>query len=204
MRKCINAKPELVTKHNKDYAASIQNVLYLPQFFLQLLSKARHIIVGLIDFFHRPFARVIPTQTFRYLACGGSNTVLNWVVYSVSFNIVLARQSFHLINNIFITAPVGAQIISFCISFPIGFILSRYIVFPESNIRGRKQLFRYGLTTATFILLTYVLIKVFAIMLPMVRADISYIFIMVITAVLSYLSQRFFTFKMEPEMEGGS
>jgi hypothetical protein len=32
-------------------------------------------------------------------------------------------------------------------------------------------------------------------MLPMVRADISYIFIMLITSVLSYLSQRFFTFK---------
>ena len=29
----------------------------------------------------------------------------------------------------------------------------------------------------------------------MVRADISYIFVMVITAILSYISQRVFTFK---------
>ncbi len=177
----------------------MQNVLYLPQFLPKLLSRARHIIIGIIDFFHKPFARYIPTQTFRYLACGGSNTVLNWVVYSVSFNIVLARQSFHVMENVDITAPVGAQIISFCITFPLGFILSRYIVFPESNLHGRKQFFRYALTTATFILLTYVLIKVFALMLPMVRADISYIFIMVITAILSYISQRFFTFKVEPD-----
>jgi len=125
--------------------------------------------------------------------------VLSWVTYSVSFNIVLARQSFHVVNNVFITAPVGAQIISFCISFPIGFVLSRYIVFPESNLHGRKQLFRYALTTATFILLTYVLIKVFALLLPMVRADVSYFFILLITSVLSYLSLRFFTFKYEPE-----
>lgn len=177
----------------------MQNVLYLPQFLPKLLSRARHIIIGIIDFFHKPFARYIPTQTFRYLACGGSNTVLNWVVYSVSFNIVLARQSFHVMENVDITAPVGAQIISFCITFPLGFILSRYIVFPESNLHGRKQFFRYALTTATFILLTYVLIKVFAMMLPMVRADISYIFIMVITAILSYISQRFFTFKVEAD-----
>jgi len=179
---------------------NIENVLYLPQFFYRhLLSRARHIIIGIIDFFHKPFARFIPTQTFRYLACGGSNTVLSWVTYSVSFNIVLARQSFHVVNNVFITAPVGAQIISFCISFPIGFVLSRYIVFPESNLHGRKQLFRYALTTATFILLTYVLIKVFALLLPMVRADVSYFFILLITSVLSYLSLRFFTFKYEPE-----
>jgi putative flippase GtrA len=173
-------------------------VIFAP-IFTKLLSKARHIIVGLIDWFHKPFAKVIPTQTFRYLACGGSNTVLNWVIYSLSFNIVLRQQNVHIYNDISITAPVGAQIISFCISFPIGFILSRYIVFPESNLRGRKQFFRYVLATATFILLTYVLIKMFAIILPMVRADISYIFIMLITAVLSYLSQRFFTFKSVEE-----
>lgn len=160
-----------------------------------LLSLARNIIVGVIDFFHRPFARFIPTQTFRYLACGGSNTVLTWVIYSLSYNVVLKRTNFHVYGNVSITAPVGAQIISFCIGFPIGFILSRYIVFPESNLRGRKQFFRYALATATFILLTYLLIKFFAWMLPMVRADISYIFIMLITSVLSYLSQRFFTFK---------
>jgi len=125
--------------------------------------------------------------------------VLNWVVYSVSFNIVLNQQSTHIIDDISITAHVGAYIIAFCITFPLGFLLSRYVVFPESNLHGRKQFFRYVLTTATFILLTYVLIKLFAIMLPMVRADISYIFIMVITAVLSYLSQRFYTFKSEEE-----
>jgi putative flippase GtrA len=112
---------------------------------------------------------------------------------------VLNQQSTHIIDDIFITAHVGAYIIAFCITFPLGFLLSRYVVFPESNLRGRKQFFRYLLTTATFILLTYVLIKLFAIMLPMVRADISYIFIMVITAVLSYLSQRFYTFKSEEE-----
>ncbi len=185
----------------------------------RLLSKARHIIVGLIDFFHKPFAKYIPTQTFRYLACGGSNTVLNWAIYSFAYNILLRRADVHItgwLNSVMlfffsgmiahgnnpgiaepfnITGEVGAYVISFCISFPIGFILSRYIVFPESNLHGRVQFFRYVMATATLILMTYVLIKVFAITLPMVRADISYIFVMVITAVLSYFTQRFFTFK---------
>ena len=188
-----------------------------------MLSKARHIIVGFIDYTHKPFARWIPTQTFRYLACGGSNTVLNWVIYSFAYNIVLHRADIHIsgwLNKVLlvflsgiiahsrnaglaepfnITGEVGAYIISFCISFPIGFILSRYIVFPESNLHGKVQFFRYVMATATLILFTYILIKVFAITLPMVRADISYIFVMVVTAVLSYFSQRFFTFKSVEE-----
>ncbi len=164
-----------------------------------MLTAARNIINGIIDFFYKPFARFIPLQTFRYLACGGSNTLLTIAVYSLSYNIVLKRESTHIYGDVFITAPIGAQIISFFVGFPIGFILSRYIVFPESNLRGRKQLFRYALATATFILLNYVLIKTFAILLPMVRADVSYVFISVIVAVLSYLSQRFFTFRTVDE-----
>lgn len=173
-------------------------VIFAP-IFSDLLSAARNIINHIIDFFYKPFARFIPHQTFRYIACGGSNTVLTLVVYSIAFNLVLHRQSTHIWGNFYITAPVGAQIISLMIGFPIGFILSRYIVFPESNLRGRKQLFRYALVNATFILLNYVLIKTFAIMLPMVRADISFIFITAIVAVLSYLSLRFFTFKTEDD-----
>jgi putative flippase GtrA len=166
-----------------------------------LLRAAQNIVNGIIDFFYKPFSGFIPHQTFRYIACGGSNTVLSLVIYSIAFNVILNRTSTHIIGDVYITAPVGAQIISFCVNFPLGFFLSRHIVFTESNLRGRKQLFRYALITATFILLTYVLIKTFAILLPMIRADISYIFISAIIAVLSYLSQRFFAFKTTGEEE---
>ena len=168
-----------------------------------MLSAATNIINKTIDFFYPPFARFIPQQTFRYLACGGSNTVLGLALYSFGFNIILHRASTHIAGNVYITAPVGAQIISLIVSFPTGFFLSRYIVFPESNLQGRKQLFRYALSMATFILLTYVLIKTFALLLPMVRADVSYVFISLIVTVLSYLSQRFFTFKSTAEDELG-
>lgn len=105
----------------------------------------------------------------------------------------------HIYESFNITARVGAYIIAFCISFPAGFTLSRHIVFPESNLHGRVQFFRYALTTATFILLTYVLIKVFAVVLPFVHPAINYTFICIITAILSYISQRRFTFKIVEE-----
>ena len=168
---------------------------------MPLLSKARHIVIAFIDFFHKPFARIIPVQTFRYLACGGSNTVLSILIYSIAFNFVLGGTKTHIIDDVYVTAPIGAQIISFAITFPTGFLLSRYIVFPESTLRGRKQFFRHILANATFFLLTSVLIKLSAILLPRVRPDITYPFILVIITILSYLSQRFYTFKTEQDTD---
>jgi putative flippase GtrA len=136
----------------------------------------------------------MPSQTFRYLFCGGSNTVLNIFIYSVSYNMVLHGHDFPLFGNVAITARVMAWIIAFSISFPIGFTLSRYIVFPESNLRGRIQLFRYGLTTVTFIAMNYMLIKFFATYLPHIWPTVSYAFVNIIIAVMSYISQRKFTF----------
>ena len=47
--------------------------------------------------------------------------------------------------------------------------------------------------------MAYVLTKFFAYELPKVRAEVSNIFVNMLTAVLSYLSQRFFTFKITKE-----
>lgn len=165
-----------------------------------MLKLARHIIVGIIDFFHKPFARFIPTQTFRYLACGGTNTVLNILIQFLAINFILHKQPVHIYGNINITPEVGAYIIAFCFSFPPGFIMSRYIVFPESNLQGRVQFFRYGLTTVTFIFISYCLVRFFAYVNPE-HPTLSYTFICIITAVMSYISQRKFTFKIKPEEE---
>ena len=177
------------------HTAYFTKMPYLCTLILQVHDRVRHTIVGFIDFFHRPFARIIPTQTFRYLACGGSNTVLNIVIESLAFNHLFHRHPFTVYGTHTIAAEVAAWIIAFAISFPAGFVLSRHVVFPESNLHGRIQLFRYALTTATFILLTYLLIKAFTFCLPMINQTVRYTAICIITSVLSYISQRKFTFK---------
>ncbi len=169
-----------------------------------MLTAARHIVLGIIDFFHKPFSKWIPTQTFRYLACGGSNAVLNTVLYSVSLNFVLHKQDITVFGLPNISAREAAYVIAFCISFPIGFILSRHIVFPESNLHGRIQFFRYGVTTVLFIIITYLLIKFFdkVPLLHDIPPTISYVFIIIIVSAMSYILQRTYTFKTHPEENG--
>ncbi|XZF13704.1 GtrA family protein [Chitinophagaceae bacterium MMS25-I14] len=163
-----------------------------------MLSVVRNIVLSVIDFFHKPFAKWIDATTFRYLACGGSNQVLYLALYAISYNFVLHKHDTYLLG-LPISARIGAYIIAFSISFPIGFILSRHIVFPESNLHGRVQFFRYGMLTVACMVLTYVFLKFFAWchFFPTPAAAIT----SAIIAVFSYLTQKHFTFKAGGEEE---
>lgn len=173
-----------------------------------MLAAIRHIVLSVIDFFHKPFARFIDKQTFRYLACGGSNAVLNVLIYFVSFHFLLHEQDVLIGANglsliapkapyahvVHISSEIAAFIIAFTISFPIGFFLSRHIVFPESELRGRIQLFRYALTVAICLLLNYVLIKFFKFF--GIYPTVGYVATQILVAMFSYFTQRLFTFKV--------
>lgn len=161
-----------------------------------MLSAIRHIVLGVIDFFHKPFSRWIGKQNFRYLACGGSNTVLDILIYFVSYNYLLEKQPVH-IGGITIASHIFAFLISFSISFPIGFALSKYIVFPESNLKGRVQLFRYAVLVGMCIILNYVFLKMFVEVWNIYPTP-SKILTTALVAVFSYISQRKFTFKVKP------
>lgn len=165
-----------------------------------VLSAIRHIVLAVIDFFHTPFARWIDKRTFRYLACGGSGAVLNIGVYYLSFHYLFDEQDIqtHFAILPVITAVTGAAIVAFCISTPYGFLMSRYIVFQESNLRGRVQMFRYLLTVGACVILTYFFIRFFHFTCGIYPTPSS-ILTNIVVAVFSYMAQRFFTFKVKPE-----
>jgi len=160
-----------------------------------LLTAVRHIVLSVIDFFHRPFERLINKQTFRYLACGGSNAVLNIFIYWLTFNFILKKQDI-FIGPLHITSHVAALGVAFVITFPLGFILSRYIVFPESALRGRVQLVRYLSLVGICIVLNYIFIKIFVEVCHF-YPTLANILTNALVAVFSYVSQRAYTFKVK-------
>ena len=159
------------------------------------MLNTRNIILSVIDFFHKPFAKWIDKQTFRYLACGGSNTVLDILIYFISYNFVLLKQPVQT-PIVTISPHIAAFLISFSISFPLGFALSKYVVFTESNLKGRVQLFRYAVLVSMCILLNYVFLKFFVEYCGFFPTA-SKIMTTAIVAVFSYISQRNFTFKVK-------
>lgn len=151
--------------------------------------------MGLVDFFYPPFKPFMNLQTYRYAACGGGNTAFNIFLFFITHNFILRNKVLHL-GSIAISSHIAAFLIAFCITFPIGFYLSMFVVFHGSYLRKRIQLIRYFAVAIACILLNYVLLKLFV--------DVWHWYptpsLMVTTAVVvtfSYLSQKHFSFKKE-------
>lgn len=158
----------------------------------------KQIIAGL-DFCYPVFRRVMPLQTFRYAACGGANTFLDIFVYFLSYNFILAKQVVHTPLGA-ISPHIAAFLLAFAVSFPVGYLLNRFIVFPGSVLRGRVQLFRYFLLVVVCIALNYVFIKLFVEHFH-IYPTVSKILTTVIVVSFSYVTQKNFTFKPDRESE---
>jgi putative flippase GtrA len=155
----------------------------------------RQALIAAIDFFYPPFRRLMPLQTFRYAACGGGNTVLGLTIYVVVHEYVLKAQNLDL--GFFAFKPhIAALLIAFCINFVTGFILMKYVVFTDSNLRGRIQLFRYFLSFFVNLVLNYFLLKCFVEWWHW-HAVLSQLLTTAIVVCVSYLSQKHFTFRSQ-------
>lgn len=157
------------------------------------IYSARDFILPVIDFFYPPFRGLMNLQTFRYAAAGSGNTLLGFLVYFISYKYLLQEEQLHFGFYAF-KAHVAALFISFCITFPIGFFMSKYVVFNDSQMKGRIQLFRYFMICMFNLALNYILLKILV-----ERAHIYPVLAQVLTTsiviLFSYLAQRHFSFK---------
>ncbi len=155
----------------------------------------KQLILNILAFFYRPFAKVMPFQTFRYLACGGGNTLLDIVLFFIFYNFVLEKQVVHL-PYISLSPHIAAVFMAFIVSFPTGFLLNKYIVFSDSNLRGRVQLLRYFVLVAVCLLMNYVLMKLFVDYCHF-YPTIGKILTTAVVVCFSYITQKKFTFKVK-------
>lgn len=160
---------------------------------LKLHEIIRKIILDVIEWFYPLFKKVMTLQTFRYAACGGANTVLDILLFFVSYNFILHKTIIH-IGWLTVSPHIASFIISFCITFPLGFYLSRYVVFQETSVAKRTQLMKYFFVVFGCVMLNYIFLKFFVDYLgwyPTLAKIVTTFFVVI----FSYTSQKNFTFK---------
>ena len=160
---------------------------------LKLHEIISQIILKLIDWVYPVFQKLMSLKTFRYAACGGANTVLDILLFFVSYNYILHKEIIHF-TGLSISPHIASFIISFCITFPIGFYLSRYVVFQETAVPKRKQLMKYFFVVFGCIILNYIFLKLFVDNFgwyPTIAKIVTTFFVVI----FSYTSQKNFTFK---------
>lgn len=160
-----------------------------------LLEKIGNIIIQIVDWFYFPFLRFIPPQIFRYGATGGANTILDLILYFIFYQYILDMQIVDF--GFFAVSPhIAAFLLVFPITFTTGFLLAKYVTFTASELQGKIQLFRYGVTVTGAILLNYFFLKLFVEYFGM-YATLSKGITTIIVVIYSYVLQRYFSFKTE-------
>ncbi len=155
----------------------------------------RQLILSLIDFFYPPFRKIMPKQTFRYAACGGSNAVAGFLIFVICHKYVFKEQQFNI--GFYAFKPYNAALFASTIcSFFIGFLLNKYIVFTASNLRGHIQLFRYFLSLLANLIINYLLLNFFVQVLHL-NVVLAQVITTVVVIGVSYFSQSYFSFKVK-------
>ena len=163
------------------------------------IHNARDLLLPIIDFFYPPFKKLMSLQTFRYAASGGGNTILGLIIYYISFKYLFAEKVFHFGFYAF-EGHIAALIVTFWITFPVGFFMAKYVVFSDSKIKGRIQLFRYLMICLFNLALNYLLLKVFVEKFH-IYPVLAQLFTIIIVVLFSYIAQRNFSFKASPDEE---
>ena len=150
---------------------------------------------GFLDIFYPIVKKIFSKTTYYYAVCGASNMVLSWLLFHLFYNLVFHQQKWQVpILNLYMDAYTISAAICVVISFIIGFTLLKFVVFTASEIKGRIQLFRYGISAIISFLMSYailsLLIEGFG-----VYASVSNVIASVIVTIISYLIQRNFTFR---------
>lgn len=151
-------------------------------------------IISIINILYLPIiSRYVPLQTFRYGMCGGANMVLDAVLYFLVYNFVFSQQIFD-IGFVAISGEIASFLVVFPITFISGLWLAKNISFQNSPLGGGTQSFRYFLVVLLNISIKYFGLKLFVgvwAIFPSVANGL----LTVITVVVSYVLQKYFTFK---------
>ena len=154
-----------------------------------------NLIRRFLDLFYPLVSKLFDKTTYYYAACGAGNLVLSWVLFFLFYQFVFEKKLLYIRQIDFVFTPYTlSALMCFIISFSIGFMLMKYVVFTQSELKGRIQLFRYGLSAVVTSGANWVLLKSFIEIFEF-YPSVANVISTCIIVVISYLIQRNFTFK---------
>lgn len=154
-----------------------------------------NLIRKFLDLFYPIVSKIFDKTTYYYAACGVGNLILSWFLFFLFYQYVFEKKLWYIQKIDFVFTPYTLSAFScFIVSFVLGFILMKFVVFTESALKGRIQLFRYGLSAMVTSGANWILLKGLVELLEFFPS-IANVISTCIVVVISYLIQRNFTFK---------
>ncbi|MFM7903222.1 MAG: GtrA family protein, partial [Bacteroidota bacterium] len=102
---------------------------------------------------------LLRNKVVRYFFSAGTATVVDVSVYFTTYNYILRKTDIPFVGPFVLTAPMLSLVISYSCGLFTNFFITRAMVFTESNLRGRKQLFRFIQVALLVLLMNYLFMK---------------------------------------------
>ena len=153
------------------------------------------IIRAFLDFFYPLVSKIFDKTTYYYAVAGSTNLVLGWVLFWVLDHWAINSKTVelplfeHPVRSYSVIAAICGVF-----SFLFGFLMMRYVVFTESQLKGRVQFFRYGLSALISATVNWTLIKLMVDTFAW-NASLCNVFASVVVVTISYFLQRKFSFR---------
>jgi hypothetical protein len=151
-----------------------------------------------IDFFYQPFQKYVTLQLFRYGFTGTINLLFDWFLYFILYHFVLQHKMLNL-GIVTLSSHIAAMTIKMPVVLVTGFLFQKYVTFYSSRLRGRIQLFRYTIVFLINLVINYLGLKILVDGLNFWPTP-SNMIISILTIVISYFSQKHYTFKTASEL----
>ncbi len=139
--------------------------------------------------------KILENKIIRYFCSAGIATVVDVTVYFLAFNFIYEKQDIHLFNFMVLSAPTGSLMLSYTCGLATNFLITKYLVFTESDLRGIHQLVRY-IMVALFILMLNYFFMSFLIKILEWYPTLSRIVSALTIGVLSFVIHKFYSFRV--------
>ncbi len=158
-------------------------------------SAIGNYIGTIIELSYPPFQKYMTLQIFKYGLIGTANLIFDWLLYFLIYNFVLRHEMLNL-GVVTLSSHIATMTVKIPIVLISGFLLQKYVTFSNSKLSGRVQLFRYSAVFFINLVINYLGLKVLVDGLGFWPTP-SNMIISILTVLISFLSQKHFTFKTQ-------
>ena len=139
--------------------------------------------------------KIFENKILRYFFSAGIATAVDVAVYFLAFNFIYEKQDIHIFNLIVLSAPTGSLILSYTCGLVTNFLITKYLVFTESDLRGIHQLARYVMVAVLILMLNYFFMS-FLIKILEWYPTLSRVVSAITIGLLSFVIHKFYSFRV--------
>lgn len=138
--------------------------------------------------------KIYSNKALRFLLSAGIATIIDVFIYFVAINFLIVDLQLSLLGHSILNHEI-ALIISYTIGFCCNFLITKYAVFNESDLRSRNQFIRFSLIAIMGFFANYGLLRFFVEFCGF-WPTISRIFSALSLGLASFYIHKQFTFKI--------